>query len=242
MGATAQPATTPGQNVVGAILDVFNVVHEPAAVFRRIKERPRVLVPWLTVAALLIVFAVLVRPYQAAAMATFRASLPPEQAARMGDGGQSVVRVALTVPIVFIIGLAVGAGLLWLGVALSGSQARYKMLMSVLAYCCVAYVVFMAVSTAVLMTRGIEQVTDFADLRAPIGLDVFVPGASLFLGTILNGLNPFAVWGVWLTGTGLSVTHGMSRAAGIVVTTFAYVLCLFLQAAPLIFLSMALKR
>ncbi len=240
MGAgIGQPPVAQGG--LGAVLDVFNVLHEPTAVFNRVKQKARILAPWLVVSAFLMVFAYLTRPYQVAAMQALRASMPPETAARMGSGEQSPLNLLL-VPLFFLIGLAAGAGLLALGVALTGGQAKYKTLMSVLAYSCSTYVIFSAVTLAVLMTRGVGQVVDFADLRAPIGLDLLAPGVGLYLGSVLNGINPIAVWGVWLGGTGISVTHGTSRATGIVVTAFAYVACLFIQFVPLVFLSMALKQ
>jgi hypothetical protein len=148
----------------------------------------------------------------------------------------------LAVPVIVVIGLAVGAGVLALGVAITGAQARYKTLVSVLAYSCSTWVLFSVVSIAVLMTRGVGQVTDIADLRAPIGLDILVPGAGLYLGAVLNALNPFSVWGVWLAGTGIAVTHGTSRVTGIVVTAFAFLVCVAIQAVPFLFLGMALKR
>ena len=232
-----QPA---GQSVMGAVLDSFNVLHEPTAVFTRIKERPRILVPWLTVSVFVIVYAFLLRPYQHAAMQALSASLPPETAARMNQGDS--VWGLLVVPVLLLIGLAIGAGLLALGVAVTGAQARYKTLMSVLAYASSTNVLFCVVTIAVLMTRGVSQVADMADVRAPIGLDMLAPGAGLYVGAVLNAINPFAVWGVWLAGTGIAVTHGISRATGIVITAFTYVICVAIQFAPLIFLSMALKR
>ena len=242
MGAgMSQPAVQPaGQSIMGAVLDSFNVLHEPTAVFTRVKERPRILVPWLVISLFLLVFAYFFQPFQNAAMATFKASLPPEQAAKMG-GGNSIFGL-LIVPVFFLIGLAVASGILALGVAITGAQARYKTLMSVLAYSCSTYAISAMVVLAVLMTRGVSQVVDFGDLRAPIGLDVLAPGVGLYLGSVLNSINPFAVWGVWLVGTGISVTHGVSRATGIVITSFAYVVCLFLQFLPLLFLSMAIKQ
>jgi len=242
MGAgMGQPSVQPAQqSVMGAVLDSFNVLHEPTAVFTRVKERPRILVPWLVISVFLIVFSYFFQPFQNAAMETFKASLPPEQAARMGGSGS--IFGLLVVPVFFLIGLAVASGILSLGVAMTGAQARYKTLMSVLAYSCSTYAMSAIVVLAVLMTRGVSQVVDFGDLRAPIGLDVLAPGAGLYLGSVLNSINPFAVWGVWLVGTGISVTHGVSRATGIVITSVAYVVCLFLQFMPLLFLSMALKR
>ncbi|HEV8400437.1 MAG TPA: YIP1 family protein [Gemmatimonadales bacterium] len=238
----SQPSVQPAQqSVMGAVLDSFNVLHEPTAVFTRVKERPRILVPWLVISVFLIVFAYFFQPFQNAAMEHFKATLPPEQAARMGAGGNSILGL-LIVPVFFLIGLAVASGVLSLGVLMTGGQARYKTLMSVLAYSCSTYAMSAIVVLAVLMTRGVSQVVDFGDLRAPIGLDVLAPGVGLYLGAVLNSINPFAVWGVWLVGTGISVTHGVSRAAGIVITSVAYVFCLFLQFIPLLFLSMAVKQ
>ena len=239
MGAgMSQPSAQP--SVLDAVLDSFNVLHEPTAVFTRVKERPRILVPWLTLSVFVIVYAFLLRPYQHAAMEALAAALPPEQAARM-NRGDSVFGL-LIVPVMLLIGLAAGSGLLALGVALTGGQVRYKTLMSVLAYASSTNVLFCVVTIAVLMTRGVSQVADIADTRAPIGLDLLAPGAGLYLGAVLNAINPLAVWGVWLTGTGIAVTHGISRATGIVITVFAYIICVAIQFAPLILLAMALKR
>lgn len=239
-GMGQPPVQQTGQGVLGAVLDMFNILHEPTAVFDRIKQRPRIIVPWLVFSVFAMVFGYLTRPFQHAAMETLRASLPPEQAARMNSGDS--ITGLLVVPLILLLGFAIGAGLLALGVAMTGAQARYKTLMSVLAYSCSTYVLFSVVTLAVLMTRGVGQVVDFTDLRAPIGLDLLAPGVGLYLGAILNAINPFSIWGVWLAGTGISITHGTSRATGIVITAFAFIVCVALQSAPLIFLSMALKR
>ena len=174
------------QSVMAAVLDSFNVLHEPTAVFARVKERPRILVPWLVISVFLIAFAYLLQPFQNAAMESFKASLPPEQAARMGGGGSMFA--LLVVPVFFLIGLAVASVILSMGVAMTGAHARYKTLLSVLAYSCSTYAMSAIVVLAVLMTRGVSQVVDFGDLRAPIGLDVLAPGVGLYLGSVLNSI------------------------------------------------------
>ncbi len=244
MGPTVQPQTTSGSpSFINDVLDVFNVLHEPTAVFNRIKERSRILAPWVVLSVLFIVTSILTRPYQQAAFEAFRATLSPEQAARMGNrgGGGGLVGLLFTPGLVFI-ALAIGTGVLWIGVSLSGTQARYKTLLSILAYSCITYVLFSVVTILVFTVRGKQSITGFADLRAPLGLDLFVPGAGLYLGTVLNGINPFSAWGVWLTGTGISITHGTSRTTAIVLTAAAFVLCLVILAVPTLFLSMLTKQ
>lgn len=228
---------------MSAVLDLFNVLHEPMAVFLRVKERPRILLPWLALSVLLMALAYATVPYQAAAMEAFRASLPAEQAARMGAaGGPSAARTLIVPPVITIIGLLIGAGLLWIGVSIVGGQARYRALLSVLAYCFITYVLFQAVTAAVLMVRGVGAVSSFADLRAPVGLDLLAPGAGLFLGTFLNGINPFSVWGVWLCGTGVSITQETSRGTGIVIAAVAFLIGLLLVSAPTLLMGMATRQ
>ena len=227
---------------MGAALDLINVLHEPTAVFGRVKEKPRVLVPWLVISVLLTALAVLSRPYQAAAMDAIRATLTPEQAARIPPGATPMWRTILGAPVVSLIGLLIGSGLLWIGTMLAGGQARFKSLMSVLCYSNMTYVIFVAVTMIVLSVRGIGAVTSFQDLRAPLGLDLLAPGASLFLGAVLNGINPFSIWGVWLCGTGVSITQGTSRAGGILVTALAFLIGVLITSAPLLLFSMGAKQ
>lgn len=227
---------------MGAALDLVNVLHEPTAVFGRVKEKPRVLVPWLVLSVILTALAVVSRPYQAAAMDAIRATLSPEQAARIPPGSTPMWRTIVGTPLVSFIGLLLGSGLLWIGAMLAGGQARFKSVMSVLCYSNVTYAIFAAVTMIVLSVRGLGAVTSFQDLRAPLGLDLLAPGAGLFLGAVLNGINPFSIWGVWLCGTGVSITQGTSRAGGILVTALAFLTGLLITSAPLLLFSMGSKQ
>jgi len=243
MGITAPVPATSEKSLFSDMLDVFNVLHDPVAVFNRIKERPRILAPWIVLSIVFVVITILTRPYQQAAMDAFKATLTPEQGARMGSSGTGggVVGLVLT-PVGVLAALAIGAGVLWMAVAITGAQARYKTVLSVLAYSCVTYVLFAVVGIVVLTVRGKQAVAGFADLRAPLGLDLLVPNAGLYLGTVLNGINPFSVWGVWLTGTGISITHGTSRGTAIAVTTGAFLVCLLIIAAPTLLLGLVTKQ
>ncbi len=242
MGISAQPPATSEKSLLSDMLDVFNVLHDPGAVFTRVKERARILGPWIVLSAAFIVITIFARPYQQAAMDAFKATLTPEQAARMGNrGGGGVVGLILT-PVILLVVVGIGAGALWLAVMITGAQAQYKKLYSVLAYSSITYILFAVVGIIVLTMRGKAAITGFADVRAPLGLDLLVPSAGVFLGTVLNGINPFSVWGVWLTGTGISITHGVSRGAAITVTAVAYLICLLLLSAPTLMLGMLTKQ
>lgn len=232
MGQGIQQAPVQQDGGGAALLDVFKVLFDPVPVFNSVKAKPRVLIPWLEISALLVVVTVLTAPFYDAAMKGLAATLPPEQAARMSGGG--LIGRSIGVPIFLLVGALVGAGFLWIGVTLSATQAKYKTLLSVLLYSYITYVLYTAITLVVLNLRGVETVSSIADLRAPLGLDLLVPGASLFTGAVLNAINPFSIWGVWLCATGVSVTHGVSRTTSIIITAVIFLIGALLQSAPLL--------
>ena len=208
---------------MGAVLDLFNVLHEPDAVFTRLKERPAIWLPFLVLAILMVGVTVVNQPFQDAAFKGMMAQLPPDRAAQIpASAGGMGVGTFVNPPLFLLLTIAVGAGFLWVMAALTGTEGRYKLLMSVLTHAMVVYVLFAILGSVVLRVRGVESVTSFRDLQAPLGLDLVFRDAGTFLSIYLNGINLFSIWGVWLTGTGVSVTHGVSRGSGITIAAVAY--------------------
>ena len=207
-----------------AVLDVFRVLYDPAAVFTRLRDKPRVLLPFVACVVVLIATTLLLQPYTEKAMDALRASLPPEQAARVRGGG--VLQVVIGTPIFIFLGLLIGAGLLWVTVSLTASEALFKTLLSVLVHSYVTYIIYAILGAVVVLMRGIEAVSSLVDLRPPLGLDLLVPGATGYVAGLLNGINPLSIWGVWLTGTGISITHNTSRGGAITAAAIAYLVAL----------------
>jgi hypothetical protein len=215
-----------------ALLDLVNVLYEPGAVFGRVKAKPRFLIPFLGLAALMLTIAFTMKPFFAAGLqagaAEAASRLTPEQAARMPSAATQATFVVVFTPIIVLLSVLIGAGLMWVTVSLTGSESKFKSLLSVLTYSYVTYVVFSIVTSVVLHLRGVESVASMADVRAQLGLDLLAPNAGKFLSAFLGGINPFSVWGVWMTGTGIAVTAGASKNAGYVAAGIAYVVGLLL--------------
>ena len=223
---------------MGAVLDLFNVLHEPTAVYQRLSEKPRWFVPTLVIIVLLMAVTVVLKPFYIAAFDAMKATMPPEQAARVPAGATQWLLALGFTPIFGLIIVLAGAGLLWVATALTGTEGKYKMLLSVFAHANMTYVLFAIVSAAVLMTRGVGEITGMTDMRPALGLDLLMPGAKGFLGQFLNGINPFSIWGVWLAGTGVSVTHKTSPGAGITAAALAYLVGLSIMSVGAIFQGM----
>ncbi|MGH7673763.1 MAG: hypothetical protein ACREMV_00710, partial [Gemmatimonadales bacterium] len=101
----------------------------------------------------------------------------------------------------------------------------------VLSHSYVTFVLFSVVAALVLMMRGVASVSGMQDLRPALGLDLLAPNAGPFLGAFLNGINPFSIWGVWLTGVGVSVTHRTTRGTGIMAAAIAFLIGLAIASA-----------
>src|SRR2546427_11064916 len=61
---------------MGAVLDLFNVLLEPTAVFERVREKPKFLAPFLVIGALQMIIGFLNLPLTQAAMHAIAASRP----------------------------------------------------------------------------------------------------------------------------------------------------------------------
>jgi hypothetical protein len=169
---------------------------------------------------LLLAIAWFMRPFYEQALRGMMAEMPADRAARIDPSRQTMLILIFT-PINVLVALLLGAGLLWVLTSLTGSDARFKMLLSVLAHTYVTFVLVSIVTALVVFVRA-EPVTSFQDLRPPLGLDLFAPNAKGFVGGMLNAINPFSAWGVWLTGVGVSVTHKISRGTGLFVAAAAF--------------------
>lgn len=220
---------------MGAILDLVRVLYEPDAVFRRVAEKPRFLIPFLALAAAILVISLTMKPFFAAAIQEglnqAASRLTPEQAARMPNASTQATILVVVSPLNVLFILLIGALLLWVTVSLTGGEAKFGTLLSVLTYAFVTYVLYATISSIVLHLRGVESVTSMDDMRAQLGLDLLAPNAGRFTGTFLSGFNPFSVWGVWMTGIGIALTARTSKTAGYVATGIAYVIGLLILSA-----------
>ena len=204
------------------MLDLVRVFSEPAAVFERVREQPRVLAPVAALVALAFTVAVSLRPFYEAGLRAAMSHLTPQQLERAPSAAtQATIGLALF-PFNVVVMLLVGALLLWVNVSLLSGEAKYRMLLSVLAYSFVSFGLFAVVSAAVLWLRGVDSVASMDDLRPALGLDLLYGGDSPFLGALLNSINPFSIYGVWLAGLGVAVTHRTGRATAYTAAALSY--------------------
>jgi hypothetical protein len=235
MGASVPGAAPAGGGPLEALLDLGKVLYEPEAVFGRVKTKPRFLIPFFGIAVAMLIIAFTMKPFFAAGIQAgvteAAGRLTPEQAARMPSAATQATFFVVFTPIAVLLSLLIGTVLLWIGVSLTGSEARFSSLLSVLTYSYVTYAAYSILTSVVVHVRGMESIASMADVRAQLGLDLLAPSAGRFLSTLLGGINPFSIWGVWMTGTGIAVTAGPSKNAGYWAAGMAYLVGLVILSA-----------
>src|SRR2546426_2222474 len=118
---------------MGAVLDLFNVLLEPTAVFERVREKPKFLAPFLVICALQMIIGFLNLPFTQAAMHAMAASRPAAPAGAPDPAKFAAIGL-LFVPVGLIIAYVISAGLLWILTSLMSGEAKFIPLLSVTTY------------------------------------------------------------------------------------------------------------
>ncbi len=224
MGQGIQQPTVQQGGGGNPVLDVVRVLFEPTAVFERIRERPRFLLPYLVVcAAQLALFFVNMPFIKAAAQAQIaRAQVPAG-----GPDPMSFIWIgAVAIPIVFVIIYLINALVLWVLTSVMGGEAKFGTLLSVGVYGSVPAVILMSIiGSVILRLQGVGEITSQQDLQPSLGLDLLIP-ATGFVGAVFKGINPFGIWALVLTAIGVSTTHRVSKGTGYAVATISFIITL----------------
>jgi hypothetical protein len=217
---------------MGAVLDLFKVLYEPGAVFTRVSEKPKFLMPFIGLCIIQVIVAAVNLPFLKAAMSAQFAAQAANAPAGAPDPSKFVALGLIAVPIVIAILLLISALVLWVLVSIVGGDGKFGTLLSVSTYACVPSVVLLAIVGAiVLQMKGPEGITSPSDLQPALGLDLLAPDTKGFVGAVLKGINPFTIWGLVLTAIGIQVTHKTSKGSAYAVAIGAMALTLIVAGA-----------
>jgi len=231
MGSGIQQPPVEQGGAGNAFLDTLKVLFEPTAVFERVRARPSFFAPFLTIIAVQCVLFVVNLPYLKVALQAQMASAGAAAQARPVPG-TAVLAVFGLLGVVIVLGiiLVVTGLFLWvLASVLGGGEAKFSTMLSVAAYSAIPSAILLSViGTIVLHLQGTGQLTSPQDMQPALGLDLLAPGAKGFVGAVFKGINPFSIWGVVITATGVSTTQRMSKSNGYTVAVISFVISLLI--------------
>jgi hypothetical protein len=233
----AVPAVREGEpfvreGLMAAVLDLLKVLFEPTPVFERLREKPRFLAPFLVLAAFTVVIVLLQMPYTRAAIAAQLAqtpNVPPERAEAAMRVGPIIGLVVA--PIFYGLFLLVNALILWVVTSVLGGEGKFVTLLSVTTYASITYALLQVIGVIVLTMRGPASVTSMLDLQPSLGLDLLAPDAKGFMLGFLRGINPFTLYGLFLSATGIAVTHRTSKGVAYTAASIQFLIALAIGAA-----------
>ena len=127
--------------------------------------------------------------------------------------------------------LVINALILWVSTSVLGGEGKFATLLSVTTYAAITYSLLQVIGVVVLMMRGPGSVTSMLDLQPSLGLDLLAPDAKGFTLGLLRGINPFTLYGVFLTATGIAVTHKASKGVAYTAASIQFVIALLIGAA-----------
>jgi membrane protein, antimicrobial resistance system len=209
---------------MNAFTDVVRVLYEPEAVFGRVSEKPSFWQPFVVIAVVFVLVQALTLPYAAVALEPMYQRMA-QQNPQAADTARRLAWIGLVVaPIILAVILLINALILWVLVSLVGGEGKFGTLLSVSTYAAVTFCLVQIVSIVILMVKGKEGISTMQDLQPGIGLDLLLPGGGLFTQTLLRSVNPFTIWGVVITATGIRVTHKTSKGAAYTVAIIGAVL------------------
>ncbi len=212
-----------------AILDLGRVLWEPGEVFSGMKEKPRILLPLLSIMVILMVVTFVQRPFIVRVLEIAMADLP-EGAASIAPELQATIQ-AIVGPLFIGLWLAIAALVLWILVSVLGGEGKYKSLYSIAVYSFPPQLIYGIIALVILNMRGVESVSTQLDLQPSLGLDLVFGNVEGFIAAFLRGINPFTIWGVVLTAIGIEKVLGTEKGTAYTASIAAALLGLAIGAA-----------
>jgi hypothetical protein len=227
--ATTAVAYTP---VVTDLLRLIRAPFAPTAVFEEQRDKPTFWLPWLVLSALFAIVMVFMLPISIQAARAAAAA----KGAPLPDSALSIIRVSsLLGPAVgLLIGVMIGAVILYFVLMVTGAEARFKGLMTVSIFVAPITVLQTALTTVMLRMRGIETIQSPADAQQSLGLDLMFPvdftQAHRALAALLRGIGPFEIWALVITALGLMALEKVPKNKAWTAAMVSFVIGLVIRA------------
>ncbi len=232
--APQTPAATSYTPFVTDFMRLVRVLYSPSAVFEEQQARPTWFLPWLVIMILCIAISFWELPYSQRAMELAIQAIP--NAPQLSDAqmhSRAMIGMVF-LPVVFLILALLGAGILYLAVSVAGGRARFRGMLSVTVFTQVMIPITLVLQGIILRMRGApsDAITSVADAQPALGLNVLVSGnASHFMFTLLGGIGPLPLWGLFITAVGIQRLEGVKKSTAWTAAITSFVIVLLIGAA-----------
>lgn len=223
------------QGFLSDFAGMFNFLMDPAAAAKRLPRKFFWVAPLIVVSIVVIAcsYSNLPLVQQAIANQPPPANANPEQFQRGMQMVMTFQRIGMYLTPVFFLGIAAVSALIVLATgAVLALKARFLELFNLMAGLSLIGALKMIAATVVLHLRGEPQ--SLADLRPPLGLDIFTPvGMNKVLVAFLGFCNIFELWSFVMAVAIIAIYYrsGIAKAVIAMVPVTAVYLCFALMGA-----------
>lgn len=213
----------------------WTVLLHPRETFRRLRKRSPVLAPWLVGSALSVGLTLLTVSVSQRAAVHLSAELDSPGLAQ--DVERSLHRMMLVsvagAPVGLVVQWTLVALVLWAPASLATGAARYRAVLSVVAYSALPGLFGKALDLSVAWFEGPEFTPDLVPVfSSATSLGAFLPTVQAsWPAALLDHLTLFGVWGLALWVIGLGAALGIGTRRAIAVAAPVWTLLLVLSAA-----------
>jgi hypothetical protein len=215
----AQPATTESGGSGLSLRGLVQVFYAPGEFFAQLRERPRVLVPWLAIIIGMFLFGLATWQYSARISIEFMQSLvdkgvipasqiPPLETLKWRTIGGNVINPLLAP-------LLIGGLAILIGNFIMGGSARFKQILAVTLYAEFLYTVGNLIHIPLIYAA--DSMTASLSLAAILS----DPNVTSPLFHVLARISVFYIWEIIVFGIGLSAVYGFSRNKGYVLSVLS---------------------
>jgi len=190
---------------------IFQVFTAPTAFFEKLKNNPKVLIPYIVVILFTFIFMYTTADY------IVKMQVESEQFQKQLQGQPVTPQIMKMIKInVMVMGtlvfalypLVAAALALFVGNFIMGSKAGFKQILSVVLYGAVVYTVGMLILIPLIIAKGSIMVS------LSLGVLAASQGPESILYTTLSKIGLFNIWEIIVAGIGFSVIYGMTRNKG----------------------------
>ena len=204
------------------MVDLVNIIIEPAKTFRHIKEKDDWWIPFILIVIVTWLFLMLSGP----AMTRITAQKMAEMGVDREIPKFTEYIKYLVAPISHLIMWLIMATLLWFLGNSFGADWDYIKALDLFAYSSVIHAIRSVLTTIILFVRGVPNIMTFRDLNIATGLNLLFAPPNPKLYALFSGIEVFAIWQFILIAYGVSEITGISIKKAIWISVIIYLITL----------------
>jgi hypothetical protein len=237
--AAPEPQVTKAGSHIPILTDamrLLRVLGSPGAVFDEQRDKPTWFLPWLVVAIVCFLIGMFQAPYtQRMIEIAIEARGSTAQVPASAMHTQAIIGSAVA-PIVFLLFGAIGAGILYLVLAITGSSVRYRGLLSATFFSQAVLPIQFVLQAVILRLRGAPDVaiSSMADAQPSLGLNMLLPADAAtghFMTALLSGIGPLPIWAMFITAVGIMRLEKTTKGAAWTAAIVSYLFMLLIGAS-----------